>query len=989
MQLGFKSDKFPSVSNSLLELSQGNKALLDSDFVTTKNEKRVAVRITAEDVEALEPQLAEYNFQTIASSPENHFIEGFIHPTLITELATLESEGLMGVMPIYKPITRVGDVTSQADFIHESDRVRSALPTGFDGTGITVGVMSDSYDNLGGAAADVASGDLPDGVNVLQDLEAGGSDEGRAMAQLIYDLAPNVDIAFSSVFFGQADFAQQIRDLADPTKGDSDILVDDIGYADEPFFQDGVIARAIDDVVTNNGVTFFSAAGNDADRGYESDNINFVNDSSFFSGSFYDFDPGAEVDVSQSITLDPGQNILLSFQWDDPFYTVDGVDTDLDLYLIDSAGEVVAAGTNYNIENQTPVETFSFLNDTETSQTYELYINKFEGPDPERIKYINLGDRPAAVEYPIDDSTIYGHPAAVNAQAVAAVPWYAQENPEPFTSLGSTTILFEPDGTRKAVPEIRQTPDVAAIDGTNTTFFGTDSVFDDDDLPNFFGTSAAAPHAAAIAALIKDADPNLTPEQIYTRLQSTAKDVGAPGFDNLTGNGLINAYDAVFGSVMAADLDFKDNFEDGDLPIFYETNSTGAGRIQVTQDNEPIGTKHLTLDSAADGIGNLSLNEVILYVDASESSNVKLSFDHKEFNDFDDPMPESFVGSSNSDGVALSVDGDTWYRLVSLTGDNSTNTYSPKNFNLSTVAAANGLTLGSDVQIKFQQFDEFEIDRNGMAFDNISVTKNPSGTQGDDFLEGTSEDDTIRGFAGNDTIKGFEGSDRLIGASGNDSLSGGLGSDTLIGSHGMDNLYGDGDDDNLDGGKDNDRLFGGSGNDTLRGSDDNDISVGNQGDDKLFGGLGDDNIIGNQGEDRLRGESGSDVLIGGGQNDILLGGDNADSLTGASGEDNLRGGEGADVLNGGAGEDSIITGSGQDTVVLLVNLTTADRDIIRDFDLNSDRLGLSNMSQIDNLSVMNNINDTASIITNGAGEHVAVLGGIIGITMSDLNFVEV
>ena len=989
MQLGSKSSKFSSVSNSLLELSQGNKALLDSNFVTNQNEKRVAIKITAEDVEALEPLLAEYNFKTIASSPENHFIEGFIHPTLITELATLESEGLMGIMPVYEPKTRVGDVTSQADFVHESDRVRAALPTGFDGTGVTVGVMSDSYDNLGGAAGDVASGDLPKGVNVLQDLDGDGSDEGRAMAQLIYDLAPDVDLAFSSVSFGQADFAQQIRDLANPAIGDSDVLVDDIGYPDEPFFQDGVIARAIDDVVNNNGVTFFSAAGNDADSGYESDDINFVNDSSFFPGSFYDFDPGAGEDVSQSITLDPGQSILLSFQWDDPFYTVDGVDTDIDLYLVDSAGETVAAGTNFNIENQTPVEIFSFLNDTDSSQTYELYINKFEGPDPERIKYINLGDEPAATEYSIDDPTIYGHPAAVNAQAVAAVPWYNQENPEPFTSLGPNTILFEPDGTRKPEAEIRQTPDIAAIDGTNTSFFGTDSVFDGDDFPNFFGTSAAAPHAAAIAALIKEANPNLTPEQIYTQLQSTAEDVGTPGFDNLTGHGLVNAYDAIFGSVMAANLDFSDDFEDGDLPIFYETDSTGAGRIQVTGDNNPIGTKHLTLDSAADGIGTLSLNEAILHVDATGSSNIQLSFDQKEFNDFDDPMPESFVGSSNSDGVALSVDGNTWYRLVSLTDNNSTNTYSTKNFNLSAVAAANGLTLGSNVQIKFQQFDKFEIDRNGMAFDNISVTKNMRGTQGNDFLEGTPEDDIIRGFAGNDTIKGFAGDDRLIGASGNDSLSGGFGSDTLIGSHGMDALYGDGDDDKLDGGDDDDRLFGGDGNDTLRGSRDNDTSIGNAGDDILFGGLGDDNIIGNQGEDKLRGESGADTLAGGGQNDVLLGGDNADNLTGASGEDNLRGGEGADVLNGGAGEDSIITGSGQDTVVLLPNLTTADRDIIRDFDLESDRLGLSSMSQLSDLGITNNINDTASIITNGADEQVAVLGGIIGITIDDLNFVEV
>ena len=344
-----KASKFSSISNALLELSQNNESLANSDFSTNKTEKKVAIRITAEDVEALEPQLKAYNFQVIASSPKNNFIEGYINPRLVTKLVTLEKDGLMGVLPIYKPVTNVGNTTSQADFVHESDRVRAALPTGYDGSGVTIGVMSDSYDNLGGAAGDVASGDLPSGVNVLQDLGSDGSDEGRAMAQLVYDVAPDSDIAFSSVFFGQADFAQQIRDLANPALGDSDVLVDDIIYLTEPFFQDGIIAQAVDDVVTNDGVTYFSSAGNQANRAFESDNINFAPDSSGqFGGSFYDFDTGAGVDITQGITLDNNQDIRFSFQWDDPFYTTNGVDTDLDIFLVDSTGSVVAGGFDSN-----------------------------------------------------------------------------------------------------------------------------------------------------------------------------------------------------------------------------------------------------------------------------------------------------------------------------------------------------------------------------------------------------------------------------------------------------------------------------------------------------------------------------------------------------------------------------------------------------------------------------------------------------------------
>jgi hypothetical protein len=52
--------------------------------------------------------------------------------------------------------------------------------------------------------------------------------------------------------------------------------------------------------------------------------------------------------------------------------------------------------------------------------------------------------------------------------------------------------------------EYREKPDLAAMDGANTTFFTSDTANDDDTFPNFFGTSAAAPHAAAIAALVLD-----------------------------------------------------------------------------------------------------------------------------------------------------------------------------------------------------------------------------------------------------------------------------------------------------------------------------------------------------------------------------------------------------------------------------------------------------------------------------------------------------
>src|SRR5690606_21527001 len=93
----------------------------------------------------------------------------------------------------------------------------------------------------------------------------------------------------------------------------------------------------------------------------------------------------------------------------------------------------------------------------------------------------------------------------------------------------------------------------------------------------------------------------------------------------------------------------------------------------------------------------------------------------REFNDADNAMPATFTGSGNYDGVALSVDGVNWVLIVSLTGTNSQNSYQSFEFNLSAIAAANGLTLGSDTRIKFQQFGNQRLESGGFAFDGIQV----------------------------------------------------------------------------------------------------------------------------------------------------------------------------------------------------------------------------------------------------------------------------
>ena len=119
-----------------------------------------------------------------------------------------------------------------------------------------------------------------------------------------------------------------------------------------------------------------------------------------------------------------------------------------------------------------------------------------------------------------------------------------------FSSQGGVPILFDVSGNSLGVPGPRLKPEIVAPDGTNTSFFFSDTSLDDADefpetFPNFFGTSAAAPHAAAIAALMLEANPTLTPGDIYSILEGSAVNMGPAGFDFDTGYGLIDATAAI------------------------------------------------------------------------------------------------------------------------------------------------------------------------------------------------------------------------------------------------------------------------------------------------------------------------------------------------------------------------------------------------------------------------------------------------------------
>ena len=451
--------------------------------------------------------------------------------------------GLRFLRPVYA-VTHSGVVTSQGDVALRAAAARASY--GVDGSGVTVGVISDSFNCKGGYASDVGTGDLPANVNLLEEVVSctGANDEGRAMLQIVHDLAPGAQLAFHSGFNGTASFAQGILDLAG-TAG-ARVIVDDVGILTEPVFQDGPIAQAVDAVVTG-GATYFSAAGNEARQSYESAwRPQTVN------GKIrHDFDPGSGVDTLQALHVPPGGVVQIMLQWNQPFFSVSGApgaSGDLDLVLYDTATprpHVLLTSNMQNIGGDA-VDVLAFQWTGTSTLNAQLAIELKKGTAPTQIKYIYFGSV-TFDEWGTQSSTVFGHPNAAGARAVGAAdyrstPAYGVQPPvlESYSSRGGATILLDTSGAPVAEP--RDKPELVAADGVDTTFFypGTGDT-DGTGYPNFYGTSAAAPHAAAVAALVRNLVPSATPSDVYAALFESAIDMGSPGFDADSGAGLVQA----------------------------------------------------------------------------------------------------------------------------------------------------------------------------------------------------------------------------------------------------------------------------------------------------------------------------------------------------------------------------------------------------------------------------------------------------------------
>jgi hypothetical protein len=425
---------------------------------------------------------------------ELNIVQVWIPFTRIMEVARLPFVERI-TAPSYA-ISWIGSRTTEGDAILRADDLRAL---GFDGSGTRVGVISNGANSRASA---IASGDLPSNITILRE---GIGDEGTAMLEIVHDLAPGAQLGFC----GPATSVEMIACVNDLANGfGADIIVDDLGFPSEPFFADGPIAQAVENTLPDR--IYASSAGNSAQRHYQGDYV----DSNDGLGSH-------RIGPNNNSFEIIGSQVLVVLQWSNQF----GLAGDnYDLCLTTETPAECAVFNDVQNGDDDPIEG-GFINCT---LGCSLQVRLISGNPQELELYVFFGSLEASDQVAAD--SIFGHPAVPGVLATAAIAAADPGNDtiEPFSSRGPVTILFP-------ASETRPKPDVTAIDGVSVTGAGG--------FPSpFFGTSAAAPHVAGVAALLKGGF--TTASEIIDALKSSAVDLGNPGIDNTFGAGRIDAFAA-------------------------------------------------------------------------------------------------------------------------------------------------------------------------------------------------------------------------------------------------------------------------------------------------------------------------------------------------------------------------------------------------------------------------------------------------------------
>jgi len=440
---------------------------------------------------------------------KNYLVVALVEVNKLEALASLS--GVKSIRSVMPPVIRSGSVVTEGDIIHQTDKVRANYSQG--GAGIKIGVISDGVDHIASAQS---SGDLPAGVTVLDNSY--GGDEGTAMLEIIHDMVPDSQLYFHTGFPNYVVFNNAVDDLV---VAGVNIIVDDLGFLDQPYFEDGTIASHVRDVLASHNIVYVSAAGNAGSAGYYTGHYqgDYYND----GYNFHDFSRGSSSYKSLYVYIPNNGEVKVILQWNDNFGS-SGNDYDLWLFNMNGWDLLTSSAVTQNGDDD-PLEGFSYTNTTGSDILAEIDVTKYSGQtEPQTLELYIYPNYSYVYPYNITSvDSIFGHAAVSGVIAAGAINTSDPNNDEiePYSSQGPVTIIGQGQ---------RMKPDVAGIDCVSVTGAGGFQT-------PFCGTSAAAPHIAAIAAQLWGEYPSATGNQIRDHLLNSAVDLGTHGVDTVFGHG--------------------------------------------------------------------------------------------------------------------------------------------------------------------------------------------------------------------------------------------------------------------------------------------------------------------------------------------------------------------------------------------------------------------------------------------------------------------
>lgn len=524
--------------------------------------ERVTVSVHFNDTGAMPKQVGESSIGRVEYvSPLRDVARVSVNAS---ELAALTK---MGVVTIVRPYIReamghsTGSVLTQGDALHRANAARSQF--GVDGKGTSVCVISDGVTTR---AAAQATKDLPAAIEVCPQ-SPGSGDEGTAMLEIVHDLAPGANLAFCSAVDSLFDSILWSATKANNNKG-CDVIVDDFFDLTEPRFQVSDESQLINEATRQLGITYVSSAGNLARDNYRQFFRDAGRGAQTANAGFHDFGvaAGQASSIGFPVIVAPGGRSAVFLQWSEAFgkakndFVMSAVlqggtpltATSSPLKL-DLATDLVQDGTGV------PIEAVVVTNTSDAVQQFFVLVKRKSGNDVVELSLVNNGNLGSvfATNFRTTEKSIYGHSGAEKTISAAAVD---AANPglrtiEAFSSRGPVITYFDNAGNSRF--SVLPKPDVTGVDGVSVTGAGG--------FPKtFFGTSAAAPHIAGIAALILSRDAGADVRNV---LRFTSDPRGA--FD-VWGSGVANAQRAVqFAPFFkASSFATKSVDETGDRAIF-------------------------------------------------------------------------------------------------------------------------------------------------------------------------------------------------------------------------------------------------------------------------------------------------------------------------------------------------------------------------------------------------------------------------------------